>query len=319
MAVYTDVAPEALMTFWQDYDLPELRGFSGISEGTENSNFRVESACGPYILTLFEKRTNPEDLPFFMELMRHLSAQGVVCPQPMTSRTGKMIGQLCGRPAVITSFLQGMSLRRWLPVHCYALGAALARLHVASQGFSSGRRNILSLPGWQGLFALCAQADQVRDGLHAHLQAELDFLAAHWPQDAALPRGVIHADLFPDNVFFTGEQVSGLIDFYFACTDFYAYDVAICLNAWCFEDHVAFNITKAQQFLRGYTSIRPFTPAERQALPLLCRGASLRFLLTRLYDVLHPKGGVPRDPLDYFKRLVFHQQVEGVTGYGLSA
>jgi hypothetical protein len=141
MAVYTDVAPEALMTFWQDYDLPELRGFSGISEGTENSNFRVESACGPYILTLFEKRTNPEDLPFFMELMLHLSAQGVVCPQPMTSRTGKMIGQLCGRPAVITSFLQGMSLRRWLPVHCYALGAALARLHVASQGFSSGRRD----------------------------------------------------------------------------------------------------------------------------------------------------------------------------------
>lgn len=317
MAVYTQVSREQVDAFWQGFDLPGVQELIGIAEGTENSNYKVVTADKSYILTLFEKRTDPRELPFFASLMQHLAGRGVSCPLPVASRQGALLGELCGRPAVVTSFLQGASLKSWQPAHCHALGKALAGMHNAAEGFKGERANRLSVAGWRELFAGCAQADDVRPGLHAQLAQELEVLQAQWPTD--LPRGVIHADLFPDNVFFTGEGVSGLIDFYFACSDFFAYDIAICLNAWCFEDHVSFNITKAQQLLRGYVSVRPLSQPERAALPILCRGAALRFLLTRLYDWLHPKGGKPRDPLDYFKRLSFHQQVQGITAYGLAA
>ncbi len=315
MAVYTQVSAAELDAFWADYDLPALTGFSGISEGTENSNYKIETETQPYILTLYEKRTRREELPFFLGLMQHLAQAGVSCPLPMAARDGVVLRELAGRPAAVTSFLPGASLRHWLPVHCAALGQALGQMHNAAASFTHTRPNALSLSGWGELVAGCAQADSVQAGLQQIIISEWTFLQQYWPRN--LPAGVIHADLFPDNVFFKGEAVSGLIDFYFACTDFFAYDLAICLNAWCFEDHVAFNITKARALLRGYTAIRVLNEGELAALPLLCRGAALRFLLTRLYDVLHPKGGVPRNPLHYLKRLQFHQQVDSVAAYGL--
>ena len=317
MAVFTQVSQADLAAFWQGFDLPEVRELIGISEGTENSNYKIITAERPYILTLFEKRTDPKELPFFAGLMQHLATSGVSCPLPIANKQGELLGELCGRPAVITSFLEGSSLRAWQPAQCHSLGAALAQMHNAAASFAGSRPNRLSVAGWQDLFKGCEKADDVARGLHSLLATELDYLAQHWPQD--LPRGVIHADLFPDNVFFKDGAVSGLIDFYFACTDAFAYDLAICLNAWCFEDHVAFNITKAQQLLRGYVSVRALSGAERAALPLLCRGAAIRFLLTRLYDWLHPKGNKPRDPRDYLKRLQFHQQVHTISEYGLAA
>lgn len=315
MAVYTQVSAADLDAFWAGFDLPALTGFSGISEGTENSNYKIETETQPYILTLYEKRMKRKELPFFLALMQHLSQHGVNCPQPIAARDGALLCELAGRPTAVTSFLPGSSLRHWLPAQCASLGAALAQMHNAAASFSQNRPNSLSIAGWAELVAGCGQADSVQMGLYKTLTTELAHLQQHWPQ--GLPSGVIHADLFPDNVFFKGEAVSGLIDFYFACTDFFAYDLAICLNAWCFEDHVAFNITKAKALLRGYTAVRGLSATELAALPLLCRGAALRFLLTRLYDVLHPKGGTPRDPLQYLKRLQFHQQVDSVGAYGL--
>ena len=317
MAVYTHISAAELDAFWRDFDLPALTGFIGINEGTENSNYRIETETGPYILTLYEKRTKVEELPFFIALMQHLAGKSITCPQPVAARDGVALRHLAGRPALVTTFLPGQSvLRGIMPEHCYELGRALASMHLAVADFAPTRRNALDLTGWGELVAACADgADGVISGLRTTLLHELEILTASWP--TALPRGIIHADLFPDNVFFRDGKLSGLIDFYFACSDAYAYDLAICLNAWCFEDHVAFNITKARQLLRGYHAVRPLNADELTALPLLCRGAALRFLLTRLYDVLHPKGGKPRDPRDYLKRLNFHQQVRAVSEYGL--
>ena len=319
MAVYTEVSDEELSDFAAQYDLGAVLSCKGIAEGVENSNFLLVTESGPYILTLYEKRTKREDLPFFLGLMEHLSEHGVDCPLPVHARDGQALRELAGRPAVIVTFLKGMWPRRIQPAHCGPLGEALARMHLAGSGFSMRRENALSLAGWQDLFAKCAErADEVRPGLRDTLAAELDALAANWPTD--LPRGVIHADLFPDNVFFSGERLSGLIDFYFACNDFLAYDIAICMNAWCFEVDGAFNATKARLLLAGYQRVRPLSTDELNALPWLCRGSAVRFLLTRLYDWLnHPPGAFvrPKDPLEYLRKLRFHQTVRGPGDYAL--
>lgn len=319
MAVYTEVSDEELSAFAAQYDLGAVLSCKGIAEGVENSNFLLVTDTGPYILTLYEKRTRREDLPFFLGLMEHLSEHGVDCPLPVHARDGQALRELCGRPAVIVTFLKGMWPRRIQPQHCAQLGEALARLHLAGAGFDRRRENALSLPGWQELFVKCAdRTDEVRGGLRDMLAAELDDLAAHWPRD--LPSGVIHADLFPDNVFFSGDRLSGLIDFYFACNDFLAYDIAICMNAWCFEADGAFNATKARLLLTHYQRVRPLSAEELKALPRLCRGSAVRFLLTRLYDWLnHPPGAFvrPKDPLEYLRKLRFHQSVRGIGDYGL--
>ncbi|HYH18598.1 MAG TPA: homoserine kinase [Azospirillum sp.] len=319
MAVYTEVSDEELNSFVAQYDLGGLLSCKGIAEGVENSNFLLVTERGPYILTLYEKRTKREDLPFFLGLMEHLSEHGVDCPLPVHGTDGVALRELCGRPAVIVTFLKGMWPRRITATHCAQLGEALARLHLAGNGFTMRRENALSLAGWLDLFDKCrGRADEVQPGLAAMLGAEVEWLRANWPD--GLPAGVIHADLFPDNVFFQGETLTGLIDFYFACNDFLAYDVAICLNAWCFEPDGAFNATKARLLLSNYQKVRPLSAAELAALPLLARGSAVRFLLTRLYDWLnHPPGAFvqPKDPLEYLRKLRFHQGVKSVGEYGL--
>jgi homoserine kinase type II len=320
MAVYTAVSDQDLAVFLADYDIGRAVSFKGIAEGVENSNYFLLTDQGPYILTLYEKRVAPEDLPYFLGLMEHLARRGLACPTPIHGRDGEVLRQLCGRPAAITSFLSGVWPLRPAPSHCGPLGEALAKMHVAGLDYPARRENALSVAGWRALFAqLEARADEVAPGLAQELAGELEELAARWPRD--LPEGVIHADLFPDNVFFDENNLSGLIDFYFACNDFLAYDLAVCLNAWCFEPDASFNVTKARLMINAYRKVRSCSAAELDALPLLARGAALRFLLTRLYDWLNQVDGAmvkPKDPMEYIKKLRFHRGLEGPGAYGIS-
>ncbi len=320
MAVYTDVTAEDLAPFLAGYDLGELLAYKGIAEGVENSNFLIHSSRGYFILTLYERRVAEADLPFFLALMEHLASRGITCPQPVKNKAGQTLGRLAGRPAAIVTFLDGMWIRRPSVAHCAALGEVLARLHLAGADFPMRRANALSLEGWRQLYdASKERAHEVRRDLTGILAVELDALERDWPR--GLPQGVIHADLFPDNVFFLGDELSGLIDFYFACTDTLAYDVAICLNAWCFEPDHSYNVTKGRALLANYAKVRPLSPQEWAKLPLLARGAALRFLLTRLVDWLDvPPGALvrPKDPLEYARKLRFHQMVTSARDYGVT-
>ncbi|MFT8675194.1 MAG: homoserine kinase [Acetobacter sp.] len=323
MAVYTDVSDDALRVFLDDFAIGSLVAFRGIAEGVENSNFQLRTTQGDYILTLYEKRVNAQDLPWFLGLMQHLAREGVTCPQPVADRQGRSLKTLAGRPAAVTTFLPGVWPRVIRLEHCRPLGRALAQLHVAGRSYAQERANGLGPDAWSPLLESCGPAaDTVQPGLLAELQTALAHIVPNWPgrgQTPSLPRGQIHADLFPDNVFFLDQKLSGLIDFYFACTDFLAYDIAICLNAWCFAVDGSFNITFARQIVQGYESVRPLEDAERACMPLLARGAAIRFLLTRLYDWINTPADAlvtPKDPLDYLKRLRFHMATENCGGYG---
>ena len=315
MAVYTAVSDAALARFLNSYALGKAHLLVPISEGVENSNYRLETAAGRYILTLYERRVDPAELPWFLGLMEHLSGRGITCPQPVRGRDGESLRTLCGRPACITTFLPGRWPRRVSPAHCAAVGEALARLHLAGEGYAPVRANALGPSGWPPLLARCGSgADLVMPGLRDELEAALAHVLAAWPHE--LPRGHIHADLFPDNAFFEGEHLTGIIDFYFAATDLLAYDLAVCLNAWCFGEDLHPCPARTLALLTGYERVRPLASAERAALPVLCQGAALRFLLTRLYDWLNtpPDALVTRkDPLDYLVRLRHYLAQEAVS------
>lgn len=319
MAVYTEVSDDDLKIFLQQYDIGAPLSFKGIAEGVENSNYLLQTERGTFILTLYEKRVRSADLPFFLGLMDHLAARGIACPTPIHGRDGRALRELCGRPAAIIGFLVGMCARRPAVEHCAALGTALAAMHRAGADYALRRANDLSLAGWQTLFAAtAARADEVFPGLAKIIEAELRFLSGAWPQ--GLREGVIHADLFPDNVFFRGNSLSGTIDYYFACNDALAYDLAICLNAWCFEPDNSFNATKARALLRRYQADAALPASDIATLPILARGAAIRFLLTRLYDLLNHREGAlvrPKDPAEYLRKLQFHQSVRGTGDYGL--
>jgi len=319
MAVYTEVSDEALAAFLAEYDLGALVAFRGIAEGVENSNFSLRTTAGDFILTLYEKRVDPAELPWFLGLMEHLAQRGIVCPLPVRGRDGSPLRHLCGRHAAITTFLPGVWPRRVRVEHCGPVGEALAALHLAGADYRPTRRNALGPGGWLPLLDRArARADEVQPGLARELDAALEATLGAWP--AGLPEGHIHADLFPDNVFFLEGRLSGLIDFYFAATDILTYDLAVCLNAWCFEPDFAFNVTKARAMLSAYAATRALSAEERAALPVLCRGAAIRFLLTRLYDWLNtPPGAMVtrKDPLEYLRRLRFHLVARDEHAYGL--
>jgi homoserine kinase type II len=319
MAVYTEVGDADLEELLKQYDLGAVLSFKGIAEGVENSNFLLRTEAGNFILTLYEKRVAEADLPFFLGLMEHLAGRGIRCPLPVKARDGEALRRVARRPAAIISFLEGVWVRRPRTEHCAALGRALAEMHEAGRDFTLSRANSLSRDDWRPLFELSRpRADTVEPGLEAFVQAELAFLETAWP--GGLPQGVIHADLFPDNVFFLSNGLSGLIDFYFACNDLFAYDLAVCLNAWCFEQDNSFNVTKGRALIQAYEGVRALTTAERETLPVLARGAALRFLLTRLYDWLTVPAGAlvtPKDPREYLRKLRFHQKVANAGDYGL--
>ena len=318
MAVYTEVSFEELETLLEQYDIGTPMSFKGIAEGIENSNFYLQTDRGAFILTLYEKRVAAEDLPFFLGLMEHLAKAGVHCPLPVKTRDGQSLVSLNRRNAAIVTFLTGIALRRPDVAHCAAGGAALAGLHKAGEGFALTRANALGPPGWRPLAEAIHGADTIEDGLAALINGSLDDITAAWPRD--LPSGVIHADFFPDNILFVGDSVGGVIDFYFACNDFYVYDLATMLNSWCFELDGSYNITKGQAVISAYRAARPLSEAEIAALPVLMRGAALRFLLTRTYDWLNqdPNAMVRvKDPREYSKKLRFHNKVKHAREYGL--
>ena len=321
MAVYTDITETELAALLAEYGIGELRSYRGIAEGSENSNYMLHTSTGEFILTLYEKRVERADLPFFLGLMQHLANKGISCPLPVQRRDGGLMSEIAGRPAAIITFIEGFWVRRPSAAHCREVGKALAELHRAGADFELSRPNAMAIPGWKTLWdGARDRADEVEVGLAREVEADFASLEASWPAD--LPSGVIHADLFPDNVFFLGDRLSGLIDFYFACNDFYAYDLATCLNAWCFEKDFSFNLTKGRALLAGYQSIRELTRAETAALPVLAHGSALRFLMTRLYDWLHvPDGAMiqKRDPKEYLRRVRFHRAIGSASEYGLDA
>lgn len=316
MAVYTEVSDAELEAFLAEYDIGSPVAFKGIAEGVENTNYVLTTDRGQYMVTLYEKRVDPHDLPFFLGLMDHLAARGINCPRPIHARDGNALRRLAGKLAAVTSFLQGMWPRRMTVHHCSAVGEALAGFHLAGRDFALERPNALSVAGWRPLFE--SSRRHIAPALDRELSSELEFFEVNWP--TALPAGVIHADLFNDNVFFLHERLSGIIDFYFACNDFLSYDVAICLNAWCFEPDNAFNTTKARALLQAYDKVRPLGEDERRAMPILARGSALRFMLTRLYDWVHtpPDALVKRkDPNEYLAKLRFHRSAGSLADYGL--
>lgn len=320
MAVYTAVADDEMRALLAGYDIGPFQGLAGIQQGVENSNWILAAGGRRYILTVYEKRVDPADLPYFLGLMDHLTHRGIRCPQPVQDRQGRALAELAGKPAAIFTFLPGRGPTRIVPAHCRALGTALAELHLATADFPMHRPNTLALAGWQSLAGgIGARADEIAPGLSREIAASMATLAADWPHD--LPSGTIHADLFPDNVFYErADRVSGIIDFYFACSDAFAYEIAICINAWCFEPDGQFNITKARLMLGAYRAVRPFSDAELASLPLLAEGAAMRFLLTRAHDWLNRVEGAlvkPKDPLEYLHKLRFHRSVTGPGAYGL--
>lgn len=327
MAVYTHLSDEEMTTLVSDtYGLGELTLAIGIADGVENSNYLLlvedeEEVEQKYILTLYEKRVAEGEIPFFLNLMQHLATHEISCPLPVPRCDGTLHGEVAGKQAAIVTFLEGKSRTTFDGTHTASAGEALAKLHLATAGFPEKRMNALALHGWQKLFnKTAARLDEIQAGLKVLVEDELLHLSMHMPSALSLPRGVIHADFFPDNVFFVDDQVSGIIDFYFACEDFFAYDLAIAMNAWCFESGGEFNRTKSRQMLSNYQRIRPLNAAEKTALPVLMRGAALRFLLTRAHDFLYPEPSAlvtPRDPLEYVAKLKFHQQVKDAGEYGV--
>lgn len=325
MAVYTQVDSAALEAFLAEYDIGMPRSFKGIAEGVENSNYYLETDRGRFILTLFEKRVDAADLPYFISLKQHLAARDFPCPRPIAGRDGLALRELCGRPAVIVSFLDGLSPRQPSRTQCREIGAGLAEMHLALEGFSMTRPNSLGPASFAGLWTgRAASADALEQGLAEEIETDLRDIVGARPLSAHLPRGTIHADLFPDNAFFLDERFSGIIDFYFACTDALAYDLAICLNAWAFDDAgrasgLQYSYSHGAALVSGYDAVRPLSKAERNALPLLCRTAAMRFFLTRLVDWSDTPADAlvkPKNPLEYAQRLRFHRHATGPADYG---
>ncbi len=318
MAVYTRITEQELRTRLADFNIGGLSSYDGISDGVENSNYHLFTTAGRYILTLFEKRVNAEELPFYLSYMRHLRQQGISCPMAEKNNAGQEIFTLAGKPAIITTFLDGAWPRDITPAHCAAVGDMLARMHLAAQGFSPKRRNTMALPAWRSLIHACqTEANTLEANLFAELDNALDDIEKQWPR--SLPQGAVHADLFPDNVFFTGGTLSGVIDFYFACTELFCYDVMLTLNPWCFDKSGALDTEKSSAFLSAYHAVRPLSAAEISALPLLGRAAALRIVSTRMYDWFNPaKDAVvtPKDPMEHVRIMRFHAAAANAAAYG---
>jgi homoserine kinase type II len=309
MAVYTDITDVELEAFLAEYDLGPPLALKGIAEGVENSNFLLETPAGRFILTVYERRVRADDLPFFLSLMRHLAGVGFPSAEPIADKAGATLKTLRGRPAAIVAFLPGLAVRRPTVGHCREAGGGLAWLHLAAADFGGTRENDLGQWAWAALFAPHrAAAEALKPGLAAVIAEDLAQIAAAWPSD--LPRGIVHGDFFPDNVFFREGVFAGAIDFYFAAVDDLAYDLGVALNAWCFEPDGSFNVTAARALIEGYERRRPLSDAERAALPILARGAAMRFFLTRLIDWgATPAGALvrPKDPMEYERKLAVHR------------
>ena len=320
MAVYTKLSEEQLKDFFLKYNLGKLLNYKEIREGIENTNYFINAEKGKFILTLYEKRVDEKDLPFFIGLMKNLFDKNFPSPQPIINKNGNYISEISGKKAAIVSFLEGNSKKVLNPENCYQVGMNTAKLHLITKNLSGKRQNKLSIDSWRKIYnKVKKDCSKIHQNLPDIIEKNLDIIEKKWPKN--IPSGIIHADLFPDNIFFKGNELSGIIDYYFSCNDYYAFEIAICLNALCFEgrsENLSFNVTKAKKFIDGYSSLRRLSEEEKESLKILCQGAAIRFLLTRVFDYLNLIEGAIvkiKDPVEYLKRLEFHNSVKNYQDY----
>ncbi len=320
MAVYTKLSKNELIKLFSKYNLGKLINYAGIKDGIENTNYFIKTEKGEFILTLYEKRVDEKDLPFFIGLMKNLNDKNFPSPEPLINKNGNYISEINGKKAAIVSFLQGSEKKNLNPKHCYEIGFYAAKLHSITKNLSGRRENKLSINSWRKIYnKVKNDCSKIHPSLTEVIEKNLDSIEKKWPKN--LPAGIIHADLFSDNIFFKNDKLSGIIDYYFSCNDFYAFEIAICLNALCFEgknENLSFNVTKAKKFVDGYSKVRKLSDEEKNSLKILCQGAAIRFLLTRVFDYLNLTEGAIvkiKDPLEYLKRLEFHDSVKNYNDY----
>ena len=320
MAVYTKLSENKLKDFFTKYNLGKLLNYKEIKEGIENTNYFIKTERGKFILTLYEKRVDEKDLPFFMSLMKNLYDKSFPSPKPIININGNYISEISGKKAAVVSFLEGTSKKNLSPKNCYEIGINTAKLHLITKNLVAKRKNKLSVLSWRTIYNnVKKDCSKIHPDLIQIIEKNLEEIKYKWPKN--LPSGIIHADLFPDNIFFKNDKLTGIIDFYFACNDFYALEIAVCLNALCFEgknNNLSFNVTKAKKFIDGYSSIRKLSEEEKNSLKILCQGAAIRFLLTRVFDYLNLTEGAIveiKDPVEYLKRLEFHNNVSDFRDY----
>ena len=320
MAVYTKLSKSELVGFFSKYNLGKLLNYKGIKEGIENTNYFIQTEKGKFILTLYEKRTEEKDLPFFISLMRNLFDKKFPSPEPIINKNGNYISQILKKNAAVVSFLEGNAKKNLSPNNCYQVGVSAAKLHLITKNLTGKRENKLSVNSWREIYnKIKKDCSKIDKNLPEIIEKNLNEIEKNWPKN--IPMGIIHADLFPDNIFFKNDKLSGIIDYYFSCFDFYAFEIAICLNALCFEgtkENLSFNVTKAKKFIDGYSSIRKLAIEEKNSLKILCQGAAMRFLLTRVFDYINLTEGAivtVKDPLEYLKRLEFHDSVKSYQDY----
>ena len=320
MAIYTKLSETRLKEFFSKYNLGELINYKEIKEGIENTNYSIRTEKGKFILTLYEKRVEEKDLPFFISLMKNLFDKKFPSPEPIINKNGNYISEVLNKKAAVISFLEGNSKTNLDPDNCYQVGIYTAKLHLITKDLTGKRENKLSVKSWRELYnKVKNDCSKIQKNLPKIIEKNLNEIEKNWPKD--IPAGIIHADLFPDNIFFKNNKLSGIIDYYFSCYDFYAFEIAICLNALCFEgknENLSFNVTKAKKFIDGYSSLKKLTEKEKDSLKILCKGAALRFLLTRVFDYLYLTEGAIvkiKDPIEYLKRLEFHDSVKNYNDY----
>ena len=320
MAIYTKLTENNLEEFFLNYNLGKLLNYKGIQDGIENTNYFTQTDKGKFILTVYEKRVEGKDLPFFMGLMKNLFDANFPSPEPIINKNGNYITEIFGKKAAVVSFLDGSSKKNLNPNDCYKVGIQTAKLHLITKNLSGKRENKLSVNSWRKIYQKVQKdCSKIQQNLTKIIEKNLDEIENNWPKN--IPSGIIHADLFPDNIFFKDDKLTGIIDFYFSCYDFYVFEIAICLNALCFEgqkENLSFNVTKAKKFIDGYSSIKKITEEEKKSLKILCQGAAMRFLLTRVFDYLNLTEGALvkiKDPIEYLKRLEFHNSVKNYQDY----
>ena len=317
MAVYTKLEHQEVEQFLEQYNINNFKDYKGITEGVENTNYFIKTSEQDYILTIYEKRVDENDLPFFIKLLSSLSDNRFPCPKPIANKNNEKINKIKNKNAALVTFLNGQSKNKITSEECFEIGKITAQLHEITKKFNISRKNNLSIESWQNIFEkIVKQKIDLDENIIKKTKSYLNFLKDKWPKN--LPQGIIHADLFPDNIFFTKNKVSGIIDFYFACNDFFAYEIAICLNSICFDNNSTFNMTKAKNLIDGYSSIRALGEDEKKYLPILCMGAAMRFFLTRLYDFYNTdnKADVKiKDPFEYFKKIEFHSTIKNFNEY----
>ena len=320
MAVYTKLSEEEIKDFFLKYNLGKIINYKGIEKGIENTNYYILAEKGKFILTLYEKRVEESDLPFFIGLMRNLFDKGFPSPEPIINKNGNYISSVLNKKAAVVSFLNGDAKNNLTPNDCFQVGVNTAKLHLITKNLKNKRENKLSVNSWRGIYnKIKDDCSKIHNDLPTIIEKNLHEVEKKWPRN--IPSGIIHADLFPDNIFFKENNLSGIIDFYFSCYDFYAFEIAICLNALCFDgrkENLSFNVTKAKKFIDGYSTLRKLTNDEKNSIKVLCQGAALRFLLTRVFDYLNLSEGAlvtVKDPIEYLKRLEFHDKVKDYEDY----